>query len=91
MGQYRGASDLMIQYGGRLHCLELKVRADPRYGITETTYQKPEQKVFEADIVRAGGFYAVARHTNDVRELLAHWGIPTRETARSRPRAEATA
>ena len=79
LGQYKGASDLMICYRGRLHCLELKVREDPRWGITETTYQKPEQKAFQADIEAAGAPYVVARHTSDVRDALALWGIPTRE------------
>ena len=81
LGEFPGASDLMICWQGRLYCIELKVRADPLYGIKRTTYQQPEQKAFQAAIVRAGGFYAVVRHTDEVMELLAHWGIPSRETA----------
>ena len=79
LGEFPGASDLMICWQGLLYCIELKVRADPVLGIKRTTYQKPEQKAFEAQIVRAGGFYAVCRSTMDVRDVLAHWGIPSRE------------
>ncbi len=81
LGEFPGASDLMICWQGRLYCIELKVRADPIYGIKRTTYQKPEQKAFQAAIERAGARYVVARHTDDVRDALALWGVPTRETA----------
>ncbi len=79
LGEFPGASDLMICWQGRLYCIELKVRADPFYGIKRTTYQKPEQKIFQVAIERAGARYVVARHTDDVRDALALWGIPTRE------------
>jgi hypothetical protein len=78
LGVLAGASDLMMVYGGRFYAIELKTEADPVRGIKKT-YQKPNQKDFEAQIVRAGGYYAVCRSTDDARELLAHWGIPTRE------------
>ena len=87
LGVLPGAADLMLLYGGRFYCIELKNAADPLRGVI-TSYQSPEQKTFQTAIVRAGGFYAVCRSTDDVRELLAHWGIPSRETARS---AEAVA
>ena len=79
LGEFPGASDLMICWQGRLYCIELKTEADDLLGIPKT-YQKPSQKAFEAQIVRAGGFYAVCRSTMDVRDVLSHWGIPTRET-----------
>ena len=79
LGEFPGASDLMICWQGRLYCIELKTEADDLLGIPKT-YQKPSQKAFEAQIVRAGGFYAVCRSKMDVRDVLAHWGIPTRET-----------
>ena len=78
LGVLPGAADLMLLYCGRLHCIELKNAANPLRGIARS-YQSQEQKAFEAAVVLAGGFYAVARHTGDVRALLAHWGIPTRE------------
>ncbi len=80
LGVLSGASDLMIVYGGRFYALELKLEADDFLG-HKKTYQSESQKTFEARIVRAGGFYAVCRSTMDVREVLAHWGIPTREVA----------
>ena len=79
LGEFPGASDLMICWQGRLYCIELKTEADDLLGIPKT-YQKPSQKAFEAQIVRAGGFYTVCRSTMDVRVVLSHWGIPTRET-----------
>ena len=79
LGEFPGASDLMICWQGRLYCIELRTEADDLLGIPKT-YQKPSQKAFEAQIVRAGGFYAVCRSTMDVRDVLSHWGIPTRET-----------
>ena len=84
LGVQPGASDLMLVYDGRFYAIELKTEADDLLGIPKT-YQKPEQKAFVAQIVRAGGFYAVCRSKMDVRDVLAHWGIPTRETARSTP------
>lgn len=80
LGVVAGAADLMLVYGGRFHCIELKNAANPLRGVVKS-YQSPEQKSFETAIVRAGGFYEVARHTDDIRDLLAHWGIPSRETA----------
>jgi len=84
MGELPGVSDLMFitptpMHAGRLHCIELKVRKDPLWGIKRTTYQTNEQKKFQRAIEEAGGRYAVARHTDDVKEILASWGIPTRE------------
>lgn len=84
MGELPGVSDLMFitptpMHAGRLHCIELKVRKDPLWGIKRTTYQTNEQKKFQRAIEEAGGRYAVARHTDDVKEILDSWGIPTRE------------
>jgi len=84
MGELPGASDLMFitptpMHAGRLHCIELKVRKDPLWGIKRTTNQEPAQEEFQRAIEEAGGRYAVARHTDDVKEILASWGIPTRE------------
>ncbi len=78
LGVLPGASDLMIVYDGRFYAIELKLEADDLLG-HKKTYQKPSQKAFEARIVKAGGFYAVCRSTMDVRDVLSHWGIPSRE------------
>ncbi len=83
LGLLPGAADLMMLYRSKFYAIELKNAADPVRGIVKS-YQFTEQKDFEAAIVAAGGFYAVCRSTDDVREVLAHWGIPTRETARAK-------
>lgn len=84
MGVRSGAADWLFVHIGILHCIEVKVDADPLRGISKT-YQSGVQKDFERDIVAAGALYAVCRSVDDVRGLLAHWGIQTRETARARP------
>ena len=83
LGEMPGVSDLMIQWGGKLHCIELKVRASEIYGVKTTTYQTAAQKDFQSAIEAAGGMYAVCRHTDDVRDALALWGVPTRESKRA--------
>ena len=82
MGEYPGASDLMVLWLGQLHCIELKVRANPALGIKRTTYQSAEQKAFEAAVDAQGAPYAVCRSIDDVRAALAEWCIPTREAVR---------
>ena len=79
MGEYPGASDLMVLWLGRLHCLELKVRANPAFGIERTTYQSPSQMAFESAVEAQGAPYAVCRSIEDVRAALVSWSIPTRE------------
>ena len=81
MGEYPGASDLMVLWIGRLHCIELKVAANPAFGIKRTTYQSAAQKTFEAAVAAQGAPYAVCRSIDDVRAALAEWHIPTREIA----------
>lgn len=80
MGEKPGVSDLMFIWRGRLHCLEVKLAADPVWQTTKT-YQTSEQKDFEREVINAGGRYAVVRSTGDARDWLAAWGIPTRETS----------
>ncbi len=84
LGVLPGASDLMLVYGGRFYAIELKTEADDLLGIPKT-YQKPNQRAFQEQIVGAGGFYAVCRSTMDTRDALAHWGIPSRETVAACP------
>jgi len=80
LGVLSGASDLMLVYQGRFYAIELKTAADPVRGISKG-YQSPAQKAFQAAVERAGAQYVVARHTDDVRDALAMWGVPTREKA----------
>lgn len=40
----------------------------------------PAQKAVHADLIRLNRKVAVVRSIDDVREKLAEWGIPTRET-----------
>ena len=70
LGVKPGVEDLQFFYEGTPYCVEVK----PKGG-----YQSREQKDRQADVVAAGAFYAVVRSIDDVRELLAHWGIPSRE------------
>ncbi len=78
MGTKPGVEDLQFIWQTRLHAIEVK---------PEGEYQSRVQKAREAAVVAAGGVYAVCRSTDDVRETLAEWGVPTRETARSRAMA----
>lgn len=79
MGEEPGVSDLMFLWAGRLHCLELKVRKNPQYGIKRTTYQKPPQKAFQSAVEAAGGVYAVVRDLGDLRGALVAWGVPAND------------
>lgn len=76
MGEEPGVSDLMFLWAGRLHCLELKVRKNPQYGIKRTTYQQKPQKAFQSAVEAAGGVYAVVRDLGDLRAALVAWGVP---------------
>ena len=80
MGTRRGVEDLQFIWKGRLHAIEVKPKGE---------YQSIHQRDRERAVLVAGGAYAVSRSTDDVRETLALWGIPSREVAR-RP-AEAVA
>ena len=75
MGRRAGVSDLMVLWSRRLFCIELKVEADPIKG-TKKTYARPDQREFGERIKRAGGVYAVCRHTDEVEALLRSYGVP---------------
>ena len=79
MGQLPGASDLMVLWLGRLHCIELKVKKDPVHGIPRTTKQSAAQVEFQIAVEAMGAPYAVCRSTLDVRDALIEWGIPIKE------------
>lgn len=78
MGEYAGASDLMVLCDGKLVCIEIKRGADKLFG-KERTYQSKSQKQFQNEIVAAGGFYGVCRSTEDVGRFLTECGVPIRE------------
>ncbi len=91
LGEYPGAADLLVVWGGMALFIELKVRASKTWNIPKTTYQKPPQKLFQADVEAAGGHYGVCRSVDEVLGFLALHGVPTRETARSAASMRATA
>ena len=79
MGEYSGASDLMVLWLGRLHCIELKVKASPALGIKKTTKQSLNQIGFQDAVEAMGAPYTVCRSTQDVRDALIEWGVPIKE------------
>ncbi len=72
MGTKPGVEDLQFIWQKRLHAIEVK---------PEGEYQSRVQKARQADVIAAGGVYAVCRSTDDVRETLARWWVPSREVA----------
>ncbi len=78
MGTKPGVEDLQFIWRGQLCAIEVK---------PEGEYQSRVQKAREAAVVAAGGVYALCRSTDDVRETLAEWRVPTRETERIGGRA----
>ena len=70
MGVRRGVEDLQFIYETSVYAVEVKPKGE---------YQSRFQKDRQRTVVRAGGFYAVVQHTDEMKELLGHWGIPTRE------------
>ncbi len=81
LGEHPGASDLMVFWNRKLLCVELKVRKSDAWNISDTTYQRPDQKQFQADIEAAGGYYEVCRSVDEVLAFLALHGVPSREKA----------
>lgn len=70
MGVRRGVEDLQFLWAGGVYAVEVKPKGE---------YQSRFQKDRQRTVVRAGGVYAVVRHTDEMKELLGHWGIKTRE------------
>ena len=79
LGEYPGASDLLVVWGGKALFIELKVRASAEWNIPQTTYQKPPQKEFQAAIERAGAHYEVCRSVDEALAFLRAHSIPLRE------------
>lgn len=69
-GMIPGAADLMASIDGRTHYIEVKEGKGK---------QKPGQEDFQARCVALNIPYGVAWSIEDVRALLAEWGVPTRE------------
>ena len=69
-----GVSDIMILWGGRLICIELK---------TAKGRQSPEQKQWADDATMAGAAYYVARSVEQVEEFLSTAGLPLRARTKS--------
>lgn len=69
-----GVSDIMILWGGRLICIELK---------TTKGRQSPEQKEWADAATCAGAAYYVARSVEQVEEFLDAAGLPLCARTRS--------
>lgn len=69
-----GVSDIMVLWGGRLICIELK---------TAKGRQSPEQKQWSDDATMAGAAYYIARSVEQVEEFLDAAGVPLRARTKS--------
>jgi len=78
MGRKSGVADLLVLHAGRLIAIELKTDNNP-IRKTRRTYQSANQKDWQADVERCGGFYAVCRSIEDVSGTLRGFGVPIRE------------
>ncbi len=81
MGVRPGVEDLQFIWsndraGSPLYAYFYAIEVKP-----EGRYQSAVQKDRQRAVLAAGGRYAVCRSTDDVRETLAQWCIPTREVA----------
>lgn len=65
MGARKGASDWLVVINGRAGFMELK---------TAKGKQSIWQKLFERDVIEAGGLYAIARSPEEVIAILTKWG-----------------
>ena len=66
-----GVSDLIILWGGRMICIEMKKKG---------TYQSEDQKGFEEAAILAGAVYTVCRSVREVEDFLDTLGIPLAAT-----------
>ena len=69
MGVVAGAPDIVIFWGERPYCIELK---------TSTGRQRPNQKEFEENARKAGALYQLCRSLDEVEGVLLGWGFPLR-------------
>lgn len=70
IGLQAGVPDILVIYCGRTYFIELKA---PRGRLSEA------QETCHPRIWEAGAPVGIAKSVDDVRSLLAGWGIPTRE------------
>ena len=66
IGMLSGVNDLVIIHKGMYYGLEVK---------TAKGKQKPEQKLFERNILKAGGKYEIVRSLEDAERQIREWGI----------------
>ena len=66
MGLLPGTSDIVLVWHGMTYCMEVK---------TPTGTQSPAQKLFESNILKAGGKYEIVRSACDVQKILRVWEI----------------
>lgn len=70
MGVLKGVADLcLVLPGGQAAFLEMKAGKGR---------QSPDQKAFQAAMIREGARYAICRSVEDVLTMLEAWGVPTR-------------
>lgn len=72
MGQQPGFPDILVFTEGRGLCLEVKAEGGRLSDL---------QKLVRDQLTRQGIPYAVVRSVDDVREVLAEWGVTTKEAA----------
>lgn len=68
-GVMRGVADIILLYGGKALCLEMK---------TEDGRQSEPQRVFEAKCVYQGIPYIICRSLDDVMEACKRFAVPTK-------------
>jgi len=66
MGLLAGVADLVIIHKSKVYFLELK---------SKTGRQEDSQKKFESNCAVVGATYAICRSLDDVRIIMAKWGI----------------
>jgi hypothetical protein len=78
-GLRAGMPDLMFLYDSRTWFIELKTEKDTIRKVRKGVLSKV-QKDTHADLLAARQVVETARNLDEVKELLALWAIPTRET-----------
>lgn len=70
-GVKSGVSDIIILWGGRMICIEMKKKG---------AYQSENQKEWEEAAILAGAVYTVCRSVREVEDFLDTLGIPMAAT-----------
>lgn len=66
MGLLPGTSDIVIIHKGLAYCLEVK---------TDTGKQSKDQKLFERNVIAAGGKYEIVHSLYEAEKQVKEWGI----------------